>query len=469
MRKSKFKHFDFQLIDISCFIVSYLLIINIRFSGLGYDETLYKYLFVLCILIELVLSSLIQPYKNILKRGKIVELVETFKYDVLSFTITIVVLYAAHISTDVSRLFIFTCYFIYFLISYTFRLIYKAILLKYFNSAIINGNKSLIIITKHSNLKNLIDKIKTKNFNCYKINSIYLLDRKNNISDLDVKIIGNDIDVVSYICHDWVDEVYIDVSYEEIPLDLISKLSTAGINISIKLGKIDELEGREQHIDKLFDETVLNSQIHYRSNSEKFLKRMIDIIGGIIGITFMIIIMLIIGPIIYIKSPGPIFYKQKRVGTNGKIFNMYKFRSMVINADDLKCSLQSNNKIKDGMMFKMDNDPRIISGIGEFIRKTSIDEFPQFINVLIGNMSLVGTRPPTLDEWEKYNLEHRIRMSIKPGITGIWQTSGRSKITDFDKVVEMDREYINNWSLALDIKILFKTIICLFSKREDAM
>ena len=127
------------------------------------------------------------------------------------------------------------------------------------------------------------------------------------------------------------------------------------------------------------------------------------------------------------------------------------------------------NKIQDGLMFKMDDDPRIIGsehkgkdgrpkGIGNFIRNTSLDEFPQFFNVLKGDMSIVGTRPPTLDEWERYDLNHRVRMSIKPGITGLWQTSGRSKITDFDEVVRLDSEYIRNWTLWEDIEIIFKTI-----------
>ena len=129
----------------------------------------------------------------------------------------------------------------------------------------------------------------------------------------------------------------------------------------------------------------------------------------------------------------------------------------------------------DGMMFKMDFDPRIIgnkllpngkkkTGIGQFIRKTSLDEFPQFFNILVGDMSLVGTRPPTLDEWEKYEPHHRARMSFRPGLTGLWQVSGRSNITDFDEVVKLDQEYINNWSVGLDIKILLKTIVVVFIK-----
>ena len=199
------------------------------------------------------------------------------------------------------------------------------------------------------------------------------------------------------------------------------------------------------------------------------LKRLADIAGGLIGCIITMIVFIFLAPIIYIKSPGPIFFTQNRVGQNGKTFRMYKFRSMYMDAEKRKQELMAKNKIDSDMMFKMDDDPRIIGsekkdkhgrpkGIGNFIRKYSIDELPQFYNILKGNMSLVGTRPPTLDEWEKYNLGHRIRMSIKPGLTGLWQVSGRSKITDFDEIVALDRYYIEHWSIEMDIYIFFMTI-----------
>ena len=144
---------------------------------------------------------------------------------------------------------------------------------------------------------------------------------------------------------------------------------------------------------------------------------------------------------------------------------------MYLDAEERKKDLMEKNRVKDGMMFKLDWDPRIIGsekgpdkGIGNFIRKYSIDEFPQFFNVLKGDMSLVGTRPPTLDEWEKYDLHHRARLAIKPGVTGMWQVSGRSKITDFEKVVELDKKYITEWSFALDMRILFKTVLVVAGK-----
>ena len=210
--------------------------------------------------------------------------------------------------------------------------------------------------------------------------------------------------------------------------------------------------------------TVISSSINMASQKQVFVKRLMDIAGGVVGMIGTVLITIVIGPMIYIKSPGPIFFSQTRVGKNGRKFKIYKFRSMYMDAEELKKELMAQNNIKDGMMFKMDNDPRIIKGIGNFIRDFSLDEFPQFWNVLKGDMSLVGTRPPTVDEWEKYDLHHRARLAIKPGITGMWQISGRSDITDFEEVVRLDTEYIKNWDLGLDIKILLKTLLVVIGK-----
>ena len=202
---------------------------------------------------------------------------------------------------------------------------------------------------------------------------------------------------------------------------------------------------------------------------------LMDIFGGLVGCIATGIICLFVGPAIYIASPGPIFFSQERVGKNGKKFKMYKFRSMYMDAEERKAELMKENKLGDGKMFKMDFDPRVIgnkvlsdgthkTGVGDFIRRTSLDEFPQFFNVLKGDMSIVGTRPPLISETNLYEPHHKARLAIKPGITGMWQVSGRSDITDFEEVVRLDKEYIENWNIGLDIKILFKTVMVVVKK-----
>ena len=199
---------------------------------------------------------------------------------------------------------------------------------------------------------------------------------------------------------------------------------------------------------------------------EAIAKRVFDIVFSIIAIILTSPIMLITAIAIKIDSPGPAIFKQVRVGMNGRHFKIWKFRSMRINADEMKKELLEQNEVKDGMMFKMKDDPRI-TRVGKIIRKLSIDELPQFFNVLSGSMSFVGTRPPTLDEVEKYQTDQWRRISIKPGITGMWQVSGRSNIKDFDEVVRLDVEYIDNWNLWLDIKLLFKTVGVVFLHEDS--
>lgn len=196
-------------------------------------------------------------------------------------------------------------------------------------------------------------------------------------------------------------------------------------------------------------------------------KRFFDIVLSLIGIVLSSPIMLITAIAIKLDSKGPVIFRQERVGLNGRRFKMLKFRSMCVDAEAKKKELQSQNTVEGGLMFKIKDDPRITK-VGKFIRKTSIDELPQFFNVLRGDMSLVGTRPPTLDEVAGYNKHQWRRLSIKPGITGMWQVNGRSTITDFNKVVALDKQYIDNWSLWLDIKILFKTALQIVSKGHGA-
>ena len=185
-------------------------------------------------------------------------------------------------------------------------------------------------------------------------------------------------------------------------------------------------------------------------------KRLLDIAGGLVGVLLFLLMYPFVALAIKLDTPGPVLFKQKRMGQHGRVFDLFKFRTMFVDAEARKAELMQSNEM-GGIMFKMANDPRI-TRVGRFLRKTSLDEFPQFINVLKGEMSLVGTRPPTLDEVAKYRPEHLKRISAKPGITGMWQVSGRNKITDFDQIVELDCKYLDQWRFYDDLRILFKTV-----------
>jgi lipopolysaccharide/colanic/teichoic acid biosynthesis glycosyltransferase len=190
------------------------------------------------------------------------------------------------------------------------------------------------------------------------------------------------------------------------------------------------------------------------------LKRLIDILGALVGLIITAIILLPIAIVMFLDNPGPIFYSQTRCGLNGKTFKMWKFRSMVVGAENLKHLVKNE---ANGYIFKNKNDPRI-TPVGRFLRATSLDEFPQFWNVLKGEMSLVGTRPPTLDEVLHYNDHHWKRLNVKPGITGEWQVNGRSKVKDFEEIVQMDLDYQQKWSVFYDLFLLLKTFWVVFKK-----
>ena len=202
------------------------------------------------------------------------------------------------------------------------------------------------------------------------------------------------------------------------------------------------------------------------NTGEQAVKRIMDVMGGLAGIVLFSPVMAVTALAIKLDSPGPVIFRQTRVGKNGRTFQIYKFRSMYVDAEARKAELLSRNEIAGGVMFKLKEDPRI-TRVGKVIRRLSIDELPQFFNVLGGSMSLVGTRPPTPDEVEKYGTRQWRRISIKPGLTGMWQVNGRSLVTDFEKIVEMDVEYIDNWSLMEDIRILCKTVTVLL-RHADA-
>lgn len=190
-------------------------------------------------------------------------------------------------------------------------------------------------------------------------------------------------------------------------------------------------------------------------------KRFIDIVGALLGLLVTSILFVPIMLAIRFDTCGPILYTQRRCGLQARPFRILKFRSMVTNAEQQQHLVENEAA---GHIFKNKNDPRI-TRVGKFLRKTSLDEFPQFLNVLKGDMSLVGTRPPTVDEVEKYSTYHFQRLKVKPGITGEWQVYGRSTVEDFDKIVQMDLNYQRNWSILYDLSLIFRTVAVVFRRQ----
>jgi lipopolysaccharide/colanic/teichoic acid biosynthesis glycosyltransferase len=195
-------------------------------------------------------------------------------------------------------------------------------------------------------------------------------------------------------------------------------------------------------------------------------KRGLDIIGAIVGLAITAIFLVPLAIAIKLESRGPVFFVQTRIGYRGKPFRMWKFRSMIVNAEALKSTVP-NQLRAEGKFFKNANDPRVTK-VGQFLRRTSLDEFPQFWNVLQGDMSLVGTRPPTPDEVVRYNPYEWQRLNVKPGITGEWQVNGRSAIETFSEVVALDLRYQEHWDLIYDLKIIIKTLLALVIKHRNA-
>jgi exopolysaccharide biosynthesis polyprenyl glycosylphosphotransferase len=277
-----------------------------------------------------------------------------------------------------------------------------------------------------------------------------------------VPVVANLQSITGWVRTASLDEVYIDLDMGEVSKidDVIEELEDMGVTVYINIPSLENMveNSKFDNINCVVTANrpmaVFSPAVH--NPTSLTIKRIFDVVGATLGAIVSIPIILITAIPLLIESPGPLIFKQQRIGKNGRVFNIYKLRSMYVDAEQKKEELLKDNKM-DGHMFKVDNDPRITK-VGRVIRKLSIDELPQFFNVIKGDMSLVGTRPPTIDEFEKYESHHKRRLSMSPGITGMWQVSGRSNIQDFEEVVRLDCEYIDNWSMWLDIKILLKTI-----------
>lgn len=463
-----FKHWDFILLDFVFLQIAYVLAYIFRHGVLNpYENQLYRNVgFIIC-MADICTAYFLESYRGIMRRGYFQEFRAVLKHIFVVCIFSLIYLYFTQNGERFSRSVFASFAFASVFLLYAERILWKAYLMKH--KKVFYKQKALLLVTTSDQADHTLQVIQKNTYNELNVAGVILADRDDRKGQKiqGVEIVCTKEQIPSYIQTRWVDGIILDAGAGKmLPENMINLCVAMGVTIHRSIAEIGKEGSENQELEKLGGFMVITTAMRIASPRQLVIKRFMDICGGIVGLIFTGILSIFVAPAIYVASPGPVIFSQTRVGKNGRRFKIYKFRSMYLDAEKRKKELMEKNNM-NGLMFKMDADPRIIGsgpdgtkhGIGWFIRKTSIDEFPQFLNVLKGEMSLVGTRPPTEDEWNQYEYHHRARMAIKPGLTGMWQVSGRSNITDFEEVVALDMDYIKHWSIGLDIKILLKTVM----------
>lgn len=454
-KRSWLKHLDFTIIDILSIEIALIIAYSLRFPGeLVFDDNYFSPLIWLTILFDIVIVFFSEAYSGILRRNKYQEFRAVFIHYIMIFASILVYLYAAQISFYYSRITLFLFIGVAFILSYLLRCIRKRMIRRRKLSDI--DKNSMVAIVETTTADRCLKNIAHNGYLDFKVGGVIVVDKDMTGQTIQgIPVVASAETCFHYLKDNVVDEVFIDGNTRESSETLANTLVELGITVHISLVN-SELLMINRKLEEYGDYVCLTSSMHIASAGQLMIKRFMDIVGSIIGLLITGIAFIIFAPIIKIQSPGPVFYEQTRIGRNGRRFKFYKFRTMINDADEKKITLMGSNEMK-GHMFKMEDDPRVIP-IGHFMRKHSIDELPQFYNVLKGDMSLVGTRPPTEEEFKNYENRHKARLGIKPGLSGLWQVSGRNDITDFEEIVKLDTKYIANWSPILDLKIIFMTL-----------
>lgn len=446
------------LLDVMCITVAYAVAYLIRFQGgggaLGKREIMQIYLPFL--LICMLNNFFTDEYKHFFQRGYYYEFIRVVRYNLFLFVVTGFYIYAFRLELEFSRLLLGYFVVINTVMTYLVRIAFKRVMNRYYKKS--RGSDKIIVVTNDREIDTVIHHIEKDAGWSYEIIGMVVLDTDRIGEDLKgIPVIANRENVIDIARQSAVDVVLVHCPQtEDKELELLIQSFLAMGVICHNCMERFSINTPCSSVGKFVGFPVMTYSANVIDYRRMMIKRLMDIVGGCIGLLFTMILTPFVALAIKLDSRGPVFFSQIRIGKNGRRFKMYKFRSMYIDAEERKKELMQQNEV-NGLMFKMDKDPRI-TRVGNFIRKTSIDELPQFWNVVRGDMSLVGTRPPTEDEFEQYNIYYRRRLSITPGLTGMWQVSGRSDIKDFEDVVKLDLKYIDEWSLMQDMKILLQTV-----------
>ena len=452
--------------DCMVIIVSMIIAILLRFSGLkniNSDASLEEHILFTAIFVGVYLIYTIfdTGKYNFYKRGLLLEFLLVILSNLFSGVVTIFVLYLIHIANQYSRIVVGIFLIINIVMMYLLHTFIKILLPKLYMK--VDSKINLIIIGPAEYVGSMSAELDNDAIK-YQICAYATIDGNDFVGDKNIIKVRTD-NIEDYCLRNSIDEIMVclDSEHTDEWIPILDRIAGSGVVIKYQINKPQITNSSYQGMETVGKNSYLVFANNSASTGELFVKRTIDIIFGLIGTLITVVLTIFIGIAIKIESKGPIFFKQKRVGKNGRVFEILKFRSMVQDAEEKKAQLGKDNQM-EGAIFKIDSDPRITK-VGKFIRKTSLDEFPQFINVLKGEMSVVGVRPPTLDEYAQYSLNQKNRLSFRPGITGLWQISGRNDIKNFDDIVMLDMKYINEWSLYTDLKIMLMTIPAMFKGR----
>lgn len=466
-RKNKMiETYSILLIDILGVVISYALSLFIRFHIIHYENyprqfhlMVGTYIVVLCLLYNMFLDA----NRNFFTRGYYQEFYYTVRYTLILVVGLVVVLYLTQQAYEFSRSVYGIFAILNTLFTYVAHMVFKKILWKYYRKS--TSAEKMLVVTKDFMAEEVIGNLLKGKEWYYDITAVVVYD-VNRIGEIikAVPVVAAKDNLYEKVVQMMVDEVFIclpGVPVIEIR-DMVQRFEEMGLTCHYNVD-LFRRANPNTYVQQMAGYSVISFALKTMDSRRMLIKRLIDILGALVGLFLTALLTPFVALAIKIDSPGPVFFSQTRIGKNGRRFKIWKFRSMYLDAEERKKELQAKNEM-NGLMFKMEDDPRVTK-VGRFLRRTSIDETPQFLNILIGNMSLVGTRPPTEDEFEQYSGYYRRRMSITPGLTGLWQVSGRSDIQDFEEIVKMDLEYIDNWSLGLDIKILFMTVFVVLRRK----
>lgn len=456
------------LADLVCFVLSffgggYLWLVGYRNVSVANMkmELMDSFGIVLVVYMLVLLFSNIE--KNFIKRNLARDLWAAIEASVVIILVTALTIFLQHNNADASRGVYFCIAGINLVLFFLAHGAIKFYLLKIKRNK--RATNQVFLVTTSDRVAAIMEEIDNSKDWAHRLTCIAIID-DNQVGKWyeGVPVVATYDTMFQYAKEQIVDEVFINVPYDtgEALAKVVNSFEDMGATVHVTIEVLNHFDEYHKSFNMMGSIPVVTFANQHYDWKLLLVKRIMDIAGAMVGLLITVVVTIFLAPPLLIESPGPLFFAQKRVGKNGRFFKIYKFRSMYRDAEERKKELESQNEM-NGFMFKMKDDPRITK-VGKFIRKTSIDELPQFYNVLKGDMSLVGTRPPTVDEFRQYESHQKRRLSAKPGITGLWQVSGRNNINDFEDVVRLDVQYIDNWSIGLDIKILLKTVKVVFEK-----